>query len=173
MQTKIKDELTRQARHFLVESQDMGLSEVEIKDGDRERELRFILHDINKYKFRNHFIHEFIGLLEPEQYGISTDVDRFKYELVAETFTEQEVSAVLVNTSVFEATVRKFRRERRTTPPSSLEGYNSLDLHHVEALEQWGAVNRLNELQPKHIHDAFIEYSRTCEGVKHLLPLEY
>lgn len=143
-----KEALLNEIRRRIHHHGTLSSADIRVKNGDG-RTVEFELVDCNKYTLRDEFISDF-----------EATHDGHAVELVIETFTSSLVTAVPVDTTAYADVVEAFLHERDHEATAALEGYDSLELAHVEALEKWGAVGRLHELEPKHIHDAFHEYHR-------------
>lgn len=143
-----KDALLDEIRRRIHHHETLSSTDIRVADVGG-REIAFELVDCNKYTLRDEFIEDF-----------EHEYDGHVVKLVIETFASGRVTALLVDTTAHAATVEAFLRERDERVTSALEGYSSLNLEHVEALERWGAVGRLHELDAKHVHDAFHEHHR-------------
>ena len=135
------DDVQRSVHHH----PSLSSAALDIRDGDGSRKIRFDLVDHTKYEVRKHLIKDYEA-----SYG------GHQFQLVIEEFFQDLVTVSLVDTSVFDETVRRFLTEQATVS-KPLEEYTALTLRHVEALEKWGAVGKLSTLEAKHIHDAFLE----------------
>lgn len=144
-----KEELAAEINDRILSSDSLSVTEIVINRGDG-RKLVFELNGVNKYDVRSEVVDD-----------VTYEVAGHPVELVVEVLTQSRIEVVAVQMDVFDAA--GFLREWRRNPYP--EDCPSFDLKHVEAIEEWGGVNRKHELEAKHVQDAFQEYYRLRDTV--------
>jgi hypothetical protein len=144
------DELCRQIHHH----PSLSSSNIRVGTGDGRT---IVLEPVtgNKYTIRSDLLDDF-----------THSYDGHTIRLVIELFTDSRIEVVPVDTTAHSETVEEFLNEFNRSPQKTITSYDALSLSDVEALEEWGAVGRISELDPKHIHDAFYEYYQGDSSVQ-------
>lgn len=128
-----KEELAARVNDRILDSNTLSVTEIVISPGD-DRKLVFELNGADKFDVRSE-------LVDDVRYPVSGH----PVELVVEVFTPSRVEVSAVQMDVFDA--HKFLRQwRQSAHP---EDCPSFDLKHVEAIEEWGGINRSHELDPR------------------------